>query len=107
MMSHCTHIIQGIKGGDLTEHQRKVMARGLPRKQPIDGVKTVIVVASGKGGVGKSTTAGNMLWLLFLLYCDDWPYLSALLWANITVNPAVAFFYLSGCVKFNLPTWHG
>ncbi|XP_052223264.1 iron-sulfur protein NUBPL-like isoform X5 [Dreissena polymorpha] len=50
----------GIKGGDLTEHQRKVMARGLPRKQPIDGVKTVIVVASGKGGVGKSTTAVNL-----------------------------------------------
>lgn len=34
------------------------MARGLPKKQPIVGVEKVIVVASGKGGVGKSTTAG-------------------------------------------------
>ena len=36
------------------------MQRGLPKKQPIDGVKNVIVVASGKGGVGKSTTAVNL-----------------------------------------------
>uniref|UniRef100_A0A3B4ECM3 Iron-sulfur cluster transfer protein NUBPL n=1 Tax=Pygocentrus nattereri TaxID=42514 RepID=A0A3B4ECM3_PYGNA len=35
------------------------MARGLPKQKPIAGVKEVIVVASGKGGVGKSTTAGN------------------------------------------------
>ncbi|PIO32619.1 hypothetical protein AB205_0202980 [Aquarana catesbeiana] len=33
------------------------MARGLPKKKPISGVKHVLVVASGKGGVGKSTTA--------------------------------------------------
>ena len=34
------------------------MARGLPKKQSLEGVHKVIVVASGKGGVGKSTTAG-------------------------------------------------
>jgi ATP-binding protein involved in chromosome partitioning len=36
------------------------MERGLPKKFPIAGVKQVIVVASGKGGVGKSTTAVNL-----------------------------------------------
>ncbi|XP_045573578.1 iron-sulfur protein NUBPL isoform X2 [Salmo salar] len=36
------------------------MARGLPKQKPIAGVKQVIVVASGKGGVGKSTTAVNL-----------------------------------------------
>ncbi|XP_058471727.1 iron-sulfur protein NUBPL isoform X2 [Solea solea] len=36
------------------------MAKGLPRQKPITGVKQVIVVASGKGGVGKSTTAVNL-----------------------------------------------
>lgn len=34
--------------------------RGLPKKMPIMGVKKVVVVASGKGGVGKSTTAGKI-----------------------------------------------
>ncbi|KAI8878429.1 P-loop containing nucleoside triphosphate hydrolase protein [Backusella circina FSU 941] len=34
--------------------------RGLPKKMPIKGVKNVITVASGKGGVGKSTTAVNI-----------------------------------------------
>lgn len=34
------------------------MSRGLPKQKPIEGVREVIVVASGKGGVGKSTTAG-------------------------------------------------
>lgn len=34
------------------------MARGLPEKKPLPGVKNIILVASGKGGVGKTTTAG-------------------------------------------------
>ncbi|KAF7202285.1 transcript variant X2 [Nothobranchius furzeri] len=42
------------------ERQKQQMARGLPKQKPIAGVKQVIVVASGKGGVGKSTTAVNL-----------------------------------------------
>lgn len=34
------------------------ISKGLPKKFPIAGVKQVIAVASGKGGVGKSTVAG-------------------------------------------------
>lgn len=34
------------------------MKKGLPVRKPIEGVKNVILVASGKGGVGKSTVAG-------------------------------------------------
>ncbi|KAG7510081.1 iron-sulfur protein NUBPL [Solea senegalensis] len=44
----------------LQERQKQHMAKGLPRQKPITGVKQVIVVASGKGGVGKSTTAVNL-----------------------------------------------
>ncbi|XP_048393415.1 iron-sulfur protein NUBPL isoform X1 [Stegostoma tigrinum] len=44
----------------IEERQKRLMARGLPKQKMIPGVKQVIVVASGKGGVGKSTTAVNL-----------------------------------------------
>jgi len=47
--------VPGAKAKDVDASK---MQRGLPKKFPIAGVKQVIVVASGKGGVGKSTTAG-------------------------------------------------
>jgi ATP-binding protein involved in chromosome partitioning len=36
------------------------MQRGLPTKKPIQGVASILLVASGKGGVGKSTVAVNL-----------------------------------------------
>lgn len=75
------------------------MARGLPKQKPIAGVKEVIVVASGKGGVGKSTTAGTHE-LGFHLFLK-------------TFNPLVILFYeqrFEGyalfCCCCLLLTWH-
>ncbi|XP_050809898.1 iron-sulfur protein NUBPL isoform X2 [Gopherus flavomarginatus] len=44
----------------LKEKRAQIMSRGLPKQKPIEGVKQVLVFASGKGGVGKSTTAVNI-----------------------------------------------
>ncbi|XP_066486814.1 iron-sulfur cluster transfer protein NUBPL isoform X1 [Tiliqua scincoides] len=50
----------GVNDVSLKEKRHKIMARGLPKQKPMEGVKQVLVVASGKGGVGKSTTAVNV-----------------------------------------------
>ncbi|XP_008822440.1 iron-sulfur protein NUBPL isoform X2 [Nannospalax galili] len=52
--------VLGADGETLNQRRARIMARGLPEQKPIDGVKQAIVVASGKGGVGKSTTAVNL-----------------------------------------------
>ncbi|XP_075386876.1 iron-sulfur cluster transfer protein NUBPL [Tenrec ecaudatus] len=50
----------GVESETLEQRRKQIMSRGLPKQKPIEGVNQVIVVASGKGGVGKSTTAVNL-----------------------------------------------
>ncbi|XP_053959534.1 iron-sulfur protein NUBPL [Anastrepha ludens] len=45
---------------ELTPKQKELMARGLPKRAPLPGVTNIVMVASGKGGVGKSTVAVNL-----------------------------------------------
>ncbi|KAH8235760.1 hypothetical protein KR032_006754 [Drosophila birchii] len=52
-------LLRRFYGTKLSDHQAALMARGLPKREPISGVQDIIVVASGKGGVGKSTVAAN------------------------------------------------
>lgn len=52
--------VRFISSSTIPSASEAAAARGLPKKWPIAGVKDIVLVASGKGGVGKSTTAG--LW---------------------------------------------
>lgn len=59
---HCMRGIwsQKLTPEELKRHQQELMAKSLPKKKALPGVKHVVLVASGKGGVGKSTTAVNL-----------------------------------------------
>ncbi|XP_044923625.1 iron-sulfur protein NUBPL isoform X5 [Mustela putorius furo] len=58
----CRRQLSGADNETLKQRRMQIMSRGLPKQKPIEGVKQVIVVASGKGGVGKSTTAVKGCW---------------------------------------------
>uniref|UniRef100_A0A673TZY8 Nucleotide binding protein like n=1 Tax=Suricata suricatta TaxID=37032 RepID=A0A673TZY8_SURSU len=68
----CRRQLSGADSETLKQRRTQILSRGLPKQKPIRGVKQVIVVASGKGGVGKSTTAVKGHW--FTRCGRIWPF---------------------------------
>uniref|UniRef100_A0A8D0FL76 Iron-sulfur cluster transfer protein NUBPL n=1 Tax=Strix occidentalis caurina TaxID=311401 RepID=A0A8D0FL76_STROC len=68
---HCQRQLLGLKDEALRDRRARILSRGLPKQKPIEGVKQVVVLASGKGGVGKSTTAGKVIFnCLLCMFCN-------------------------------------
>lgn len=52
--------IDGVQTVDITVTAETPKAKGLPDRQGIPGVKNIIAISSGKGGVGKTTVSVNV-----------------------------------------------
>jgi ATP-binding protein involved in chromosome partitioning len=61
-VAQATVVMSGKKPGiaPVQTHNHGPRPGAAPNKLPLDGVRHIVAVASGKGGVGKSTTAANL-----------------------------------------------